>query len=396
LADSSGTVALVQGYTPFGVPLWSEGSGATGYGFTGERWEAYTDLLFLRARYYQPGTGRFVSKDPWGGSMMRPATLNGFNYVNNNPVRLVDLLGLCDYDPYDPYFDYDCWVLALEAAKLTGMPVEVVGEQSHENLVLLLASNPLPNVKNILNISQGEGLCTLIRYFEAFPGPANEALRSLLRDTAGFGGINVPVQIQAQFGVEIPGGECLCAEFVDQRHYDEYWGGTTSYQISHFLTAVAMAYHSCDSTDMPLFSMARVYRRVLSFPELPSSFPYGSEETALRMIVGHELESDMQPWAWWVQYQAAKGSHLDLFLQAMQADLAGDAIVRDELLARIIELDTADREQMAERPGNSSEDLLLSLKGWELGCSIKNQSMVSAQEVATWFRDNLVGQCMCR
>jgi RHS repeat-associated protein len=34
-------------------------------GFTGERWDAYSQLLFLRARYHQPATGRFTSKDPW-------------------------------------------------------------------------------------------------------------------------------------------------------------------------------------------------------------------------------------------------------------------------------------------------------------------------------------------
>ncbi|MBN1657252.1 MAG: hypothetical protein JXA93_02570 [Anaerolineae bacterium] len=40
LADATGDVTLAQGYTPFGVPMWSEGSGSTSYGFTGERWEA--------------------------------------------------------------------------------------------------------------------------------------------------------------------------------------------------------------------------------------------------------------------------------------------------------------------------------------------------------------------
>jgi hypothetical protein len=31
LVDGNGNVTLAQGYTPFGVPLWSEGSGVTGY-----------------------------------------------------------------------------------------------------------------------------------------------------------------------------------------------------------------------------------------------------------------------------------------------------------------------------------------------------------------------------
>jgi RHS repeat-associated protein len=93
LADGSGDVTLVQGYTPFGVPLWHAGSSATGYSFTGEQWEAYAQLLFLRARYYEPGTGRFVSKDPWPGDVQRPQTLNPFVYVENRVVVRVDPSG---------------------------------------------------------------------------------------------------------------------------------------------------------------------------------------------------------------------------------------------------------------------------------------------------------------
>ena len=76
LTDATGDVTLAQGYTPFGVPMWNKGNGSTGYGFTGERWEAYSDLLFLRARYYEPETGRFVSKDPWAGMFWDPTTLH--------------------------------------------------------------------------------------------------------------------------------------------------------------------------------------------------------------------------------------------------------------------------------------------------------------------------------
>jgi RHS repeat-associated protein len=93
LIDSGGGVSLAQGYTPFGVPLWSEGGGTTGYGFTGERWEAYSELLFLRARYYHPGTGRFISQDSWAGSAYRPQTMNRWSYANGDPINLTDPTG---------------------------------------------------------------------------------------------------------------------------------------------------------------------------------------------------------------------------------------------------------------------------------------------------------------
>ena len=37
LADEEGTIILAQSYAPFGEPLWSQGSGTTTYGFTGEQ-----------------------------------------------------------------------------------------------------------------------------------------------------------------------------------------------------------------------------------------------------------------------------------------------------------------------------------------------------------------------
>jgi len=87
LVDGNGNVQLAQGYSPFGQPLWSEGNGATGYGFTGERWEAYAELLFLRARYYEPGTGRFVSPDTITPNFAKPSTLNVFLYELLRSIR---------------------------------------------------------------------------------------------------------------------------------------------------------------------------------------------------------------------------------------------------------------------------------------------------------------------
>ncbi|MBC7250155.1 MAG: PKD domain-containing protein [Anaerolineae bacterium] len=94
LADDAGQVTLAQGYTPFGVLLWYEGSAASAYGYTGEQEDASTGLVFLRARYYDPRTGRFISKDPFPGYVREPQTLNLYVYVTNNPLGHVDPAGL--------------------------------------------------------------------------------------------------------------------------------------------------------------------------------------------------------------------------------------------------------------------------------------------------------------
>ncbi len=93
LAGPAGEVTLGRGYTPFGVPLWSAGRATSGYGFTGERWDGEVALLYLRARYYEPGVGRFLTEDIVPGYSWMPRSLHLYVYAWNNPVRLVDPSG---------------------------------------------------------------------------------------------------------------------------------------------------------------------------------------------------------------------------------------------------------------------------------------------------------------
>jgi RHS repeat-associated protein len=91
LVDPSGQVVQSHSFSPFGVPLGE--SGGEPYGFTGEQWDASAGLVFLRARYYQPATGRFLGKDPFLGYAAFPQTQHPYVYVGNNPVNLTDPSG---------------------------------------------------------------------------------------------------------------------------------------------------------------------------------------------------------------------------------------------------------------------------------------------------------------
>ena len=93
-----GAVNSVTTYEPYGTLLMQTGSSGTVYGYTGEQMDRATGLTYLRARYYNPSLHRFQTKDPWAGNIYQPYTLNGFNYGNGNPVRYVDLSGLCGAD----------------------------------------------------------------------------------------------------------------------------------------------------------------------------------------------------------------------------------------------------------------------------------------------------------
>ncbi len=106
LLDSGGQIESKYTYDPFGVPLAGDGV-PNPWQFTGEAWDAEVELLYLRARYYQPETGRFITKDPRAGNLSRPWTLNPYVYVGNNPANSRDPSG--GQEEEDLYSSYESY-----------------------------------------------------------------------------------------------------------------------------------------------------------------------------------------------------------------------------------------------------------------------------------------------
>ncbi len=93
LADAAGAVTLANTFQPFGQVMQSAGTGSSQYGFTNE-WMDVSGLVYLRARYFAPQSGRFLTKDVWPGESTRPLSLNGWNYVEGNPINRRDPSGM--------------------------------------------------------------------------------------------------------------------------------------------------------------------------------------------------------------------------------------------------------------------------------------------------------------
>ncbi len=92
LADPTGAMTLTQSYAPYGDVVSSIGSSQTNYAFTGEARDA-NELTYLRARYLDANTGRFISRDTWAGNYNSPLSLNKWNYTEGNPVNYTDPTG---------------------------------------------------------------------------------------------------------------------------------------------------------------------------------------------------------------------------------------------------------------------------------------------------------------
>ena len=96
------TGAVVNGYTYdiYGKKTSSTGSQPNEFDFAGQQTDP-TGLQYLRARYYDPETGTFVSRDPLADSstwMGHPTS-----YVEGSPTNFTDPRGLrlCGSDPDD-------------------------------------------------------------------------------------------------------------------------------------------------------------------------------------------------------------------------------------------------------------------------------------------------------
>ncbi len=91
LTDGAGRLALTRWYDPYGNIVSNRGDATTGYGFTGE-WGA--TLIDLRARWYAPAYGRFITRDPMMGQYTQPQTFNPYAYVLGNPTNYTDPSGM--------------------------------------------------------------------------------------------------------------------------------------------------------------------------------------------------------------------------------------------------------------------------------------------------------------
>ena len=93
LSNTQSTITDEYFYEAFGALLASTGDTANDYQFTGEQYDAQLDNYYLRARYYNQGTGRFTQQDTWMGNANSPITLNKYLYGNGDPANFTDPTG---------------------------------------------------------------------------------------------------------------------------------------------------------------------------------------------------------------------------------------------------------------------------------------------------------------
>ncbi|WP_404559643.1 MULTISPECIES: polymorphic toxin-type HINT domain-containing protein [unclassified Paenibacillus] len=93
LSDSTGKELNSYSYDIWGGPKTVKETVPNVLRYAGEYWDETTGLQYLRARWYDPGTARFMGEDTYQGEINEPLSLNGYTYVHNNPLTNSDPTG---------------------------------------------------------------------------------------------------------------------------------------------------------------------------------------------------------------------------------------------------------------------------------------------------------------
>jgi RHS repeat-associated protein len=89
ITDATGATQATYAYGAYGS-VTASGPANTTLRFAGQYQDPESGLVYMRARYYDPTTAQFLTRDPMVAKTMSP-----YAYVAGNPLNVVDPSGLC-------------------------------------------------------------------------------------------------------------------------------------------------------------------------------------------------------------------------------------------------------------------------------------------------------------
>jgi len=88
LTDAGGRPVVTYAYDPYGSATPSGTEVLNPFQFAGQYTDVQTGLIYMRARWYDPATGQFISRDPRVSESGQP-----YAYANNSPHNFTDPTG---------------------------------------------------------------------------------------------------------------------------------------------------------------------------------------------------------------------------------------------------------------------------------------------------------------
>ncbi len=170
--STSGAALGTREYDAYGN-IRSQTGTSVPFDYTGNRRDAESGLIYLRARLYDPATGRFLSRDPAGDCPSTPLSAHAYLYGLANPARYTDPLGLSSWDGPAP----------------STMPADYPGAQPY----LGIGKPPVPQVA--IGSALDDGICSVNE-----PDLCLETIWELDQQNPGAGYMDKYVPNNKQFG----------------------------------------------------------------------------------------------------------------------------------------------------------------------------------------------------
>ena len=91
ITNTAGTVTARYTFDPYGNPAAGSSTVDSRFGYAGQYTDRQSGLIYMRARWYDPATGQFITADPIG---MASGETNLYRYAGGDPTNHIDPSGL--------------------------------------------------------------------------------------------------------------------------------------------------------------------------------------------------------------------------------------------------------------------------------------------------------------
>jgi|GEM_PF-4551594 len=149
LIDSGGNVTDTFTWDAWGNLLGRTGTTPCNYGLHGECIDPSTNLVYLRARWYSPEIGRFMSMDEFEGVKNFPNSLNKYLFTYDNPINWIDPSGNFSTIEFGAMSEYFNMISFLPTVRVRGEETIIFPPLPTEfNAIDLKIPDPLQEIKN--------------------------------------------------------------------------------------------------------------------------------------------------------------------------------------------------------------------------------------------------------
>jgi RHS repeat-associated protein len=218
-----------QSFDAWGQKTASTGDAIPRFGYIGREPDA-TGLNYHRARYYHPGLGRFISRDPLGLA----AGINPYAYADGDPVNNADPSGLLANSVSNAVVGYTGKAMDAVGSFASGLSLTGTLDQFGRKLAADFVNNnsPLPGTNGGFGGAQGLLAGQLSNFASGYDGSGSNgqvaaamAVGASLLTPAGAEG-----KVAAEASAVVRGGETAAAAYGRQAHqaYENTLGGLGS------------------------------------------------------------------------------------------------------------------------------------------------------------------------